>query len=222
MFGGVRRAKIFGAGFNLPGVASLVLPMNTECPNCATALEVENFDGSDLVCPVCSIAFTLLRSLPPPIPRQVTASDRRIGFFRQVHRHPVAFSVGAAVAVVVIVAGGIWLTGLIKDAALESQAREMVRAEMARHDAEVRAQTKRDNEEAAQRAMEYRFNQAISKRQVLVGMTFEQVKLAWGKPERINTSGGRGIDHEQWVYGMGTYLYFENGKLTSWQNTKKP
>ena len=42
---------------------------------------------------------------------------------------------------------------------------------------------------------------------------------SWGHPSGgINkTTGAWGI-HEQWVYGMGQYLYFENGKLTTIQN----
>lgn len=186
--------------------------MNADCPNCGTALEVENPDGSDVVCPACNIAVTLLRPTPPPLVRQITASER----------HPVAIAVGAAIAVVVVVAVGIGLNRWQKAVALEVQAREMVQAKMATHAAEVRAQNKRDNEEAARRAIEHRFNQAIANREVLIGMNATQVKAAWGKPQSINVSGGHGIDHEQWVYGMGTYLYFENGKLTFWQDTKKP
>ena len=53
-----------------------------------------------------------------------------------------------------------------------------------------------------------------------LGMTQKQVieKTNWGKPESINRSTGRWGVHEQWVYGGGNYLYFENGKLTSIQN----
>jgi hypothetical protein len=52
-----------------------------------------------------------------------------------------------------------------------------------------------------------------------LGMTAKQVieNTSWGKPNSINTSGGKWGIHEQWVYD-GSYLYFENGKLTSWQN----
>jgi hypothetical protein len=61
---------------------------------------------------------------------------------------------------------------------------------------------------------------AISERQVVIGMTEDQVTASWGQPTRINASGGRWGKHEQWIFGesRASYLYFENGRLTSWQN----
>lgn len=50
------------------------------------------------------------------------------------------------------------------------------------------------------------------------GMTTEQCRASWGRPEDINrTEGAYGV-HEQWVYGLGNYLYFEDGYLTTIQN----
>lgn len=55
-----------------------------------------------------------------------------------------------------------------------------------------------------------------------IGMTTEEVEASWGYPNDINKSSW---GHEQWVYGFcdrhfckHTYLYFENNKLTSWQD----
>ena len=45
---------------------------------------------------------------------------------------------------------------------------------------------------------------------VVIGFTEEMVLLSWGKPEEIN----RASYGDQWVYD-GQYLYFENGKLKS-------
>lgn len=54
---------------------------------------------------------------------------------------------------------------------------------------------------------------------VTLGMTKQQVlDSSWGEPKDINTSIGSWGTHEQWVYGNGNYLYFENGRLTSIQN----
>lgn len=53
---------------------------------------------------------------------------------------------------------------------------------------------------------------------VKIGFTKEMCREAWGSPEDINTSSGPWGTHEQWVYGLGSYLYFENGKLTSIDN----
>ena len=39
--------------------------------------------------------------------------------------------------------------------------------------------------------------------------------LIWKEPEDINTSTGIWGVHQQWIYGNGNYLYFENGRLTA-------
>jgi hypothetical protein len=56
---------------------------------------------------------------------------------------------------------------------------------------------------------------------VRIGMTADQVrKSSWGRPKSINetiTSAGR---REQWVYG-NSYLYLENGVLTSIQTSRR-
>ena len=45
---------------------------------------------------------------------------------------------------------------------------------------------------------------------VKVGFTEEMTRVSWGEPDRINRASYR----DQWVYGK-QYLYFEKGKLTS-------
>lgn len=57
------------------------------------------------------------------------------------------------------------------------------------------------------------------KRGVRIGMTADEVLMSsWGRPEHVNrTIRARGSS-EQWVYGSGNYLYFENGILTTIQN----
>ena len=60
---------------------------------------------------------------------------------------------------------------------------------------------------------------AVIEKKIQIGMTAEQVRLAWGKPRRINRSVGVWGTHEQWVYGS-TYLYFENDILTSFQDSR--
>lgn len=53
---------------------------------------------------------------------------------------------------------------------------------------------------------------------VTLGMTQERVLQSnWGKPRKINTTTTQLGTREQWVYG-GSYLYFENGILTTIQN----
>lgn len=53
---------------------------------------------------------------------------------------------------------------------------------------------------------------------IRIGMTKNMCIDAWGRPSDINkTSGSFGV-HEQWVYGFGSYVYFENGVITTIQN----
>lgn len=52
---------------------------------------------------------------------------------------------------------------------------------------------------------------------VTLGMTADMVRASWGEPRDINRSVGSWGVHEQWVY-YSTYMYFENGILTSWQD----
>lgn len=86
---------------------------------------------------------------------------------------------------------------------------------------------------------------AIAEKKILIGMTADQVRASWGNPYKINSSMGAGWKNEQWVMhgifqggelllGMGgpewkherenrlnsSYLYFENGILTSIQQSE--
>lgn len=50
-----------------------------------------------------------------------------------------------------------------------------------------------------------------------IGMNKEMATISLGRPNDINRTVGSWGVHEQWVYD-NLYLYFENGKLTSYQN----
>lgn len=50
-----------------------------------------------------------------------------------------------------------------------------------------------------------------------IGMNMEMATISLGSPFKINKSVGSWGIHEQWVY-KNLYLYFENGKLKSYQN----
>lgn len=49
-------------------------------------------------------------------------------------------------------------------------------------------------------------------------MNKEMCEAAWGSPININRTIIKGLISEQWVYGFGTYLYFDNGKLIAIQD----
>lgn len=52
---------------------------------------------------------------------------------------------------------------------------------------------------------------------VRIGMTKKMCIEAWGNPIDKNSTTGSYGTHEQWVYRGGSYLYFENGILTTIQ-----
>lgn len=52
---------------------------------------------------------------------------------------------------------------------------------------------------------------------VRIGMTRDQARVSWGRPNSVNKTTSAHGTHEQWVYD-GNYLYFEDGILTTVQN----
>lgn len=58
----------------------------------------------------------------------------------------------------------------------------------------------------------------IADGKVLLGMNKEMCIAAWGNPINRNRTMISGLTSEQWVYGWGSYLYFDNGKLTAIQD----
>jgi hypothetical protein len=95
------------------------------------------------------------------------------------------------------------------------------RAQAARVAEAKRAQEREAQRQAAIRAHAWpeHIKTAAIERRVLIGMTAEQATLAWGKPNRVNRTVGRWGVHEQWIYGS-TYLYFDNDRLTSFQDSR--
>lgn len=62
------------------------------------------------------------------------------------------------------------------------------------------------------------YGKLILQNKVSIGMSKEMVKESWGIPEDINRTITENCTYEQWDYGNGNYLYFENGKLTAIQD----
>lgn len=60
--------------------------------------------------------------------------------------------------------------------------------------------------------------ETILGRRVGIGYTKDQCRFAWGAPECINRTTNRYGVSEQWCYGSGNYLYFDDGILTTIQN----
>jgi hypothetical protein len=61
----------------------------------------------------------------------------------------------------------------------------------------------------------------IDQNNISIGMNEDQVIASWGKPSKINRSVGSWGSNEQWVYeDQFSYLYFENGILSSFQDER--
>ncbi|GAB2987997.1 hypothetical protein GCM10027049_30350 [Mucilaginibacter puniceus] len=67
-----------------------------------------------------------------------------------------------------------------------------------------------------------KYGTQIANGEVSIGMTRKMFDEVYGKPTTVNRSVGAWGVHEQLVYedtdGKSEYFYFENGKLTSWQD----
>lgn len=62
------------------------------------------------------------------------------------------------------------------------------------------------------------YGELIFNHKVKIGMTSEMCIESWGKPiDNLRTTTAYGL-HEQWVYNTKTYLYFDDGILTTIQN----
>lgn len=104
---------------------------------------------------------------------------------------------------------------------IEERRREERVAERAAADAKAKEDAKK-RAAARKNNLIAKYGEAVAndilKGQVRLGWTKEMCIEAWGRPKDINrTTGSYGV-HEQWVYGLKYYLYFENGKLTGIQD----
>ena len=64
---------------------------------------------------------------------------------------------------------------------------------------------------------------AIQARDVVLGMTREQVQNSWGYPQEREVAGREGSGHERWTYGSkfslngSRVVIFENGRVAGWK-----
>jgi hypothetical protein len=61
---------------------------------------------------------------------------------------------------------------------------------------------------------------AVKKGLLTVNLLPEELEASWGIPRKKNISDGVNGRREQWVYGDSTYVYFDDGKVTSWSISK--
>jgi hypothetical protein len=64
---------------------------------------------------------------------------------------------------------------------------------------------------------------AIETRDVVLGMTRQQVMTSWGQPQEREVAGRDGSGHERWTYGSkfslngARVVIFENGRVAGWR-----
>lgn len=58
----------------------------------------------------------------------------------------------------------------------------------------------------------------IAEKGIWVGMDVIQLKASWGNPNSIGKTSTAFGTTEQWVYGIGRYVYVQNLRVTGWQN----
>lgn len=61
---------------------------------------------------------------------------------------------------------------------------------------------------------------AIAAKKVIIGMTTEEVRKAWGKPRNIDRTSTANHEGQHWFYGEGTLLVFFDGKVHSITTSK--
>jgi len=74
-----------------------------------------------------------------------------------------------------------------------------------------------NKQEAKESLDELRKEQEESKK-IRIGMSKDEVLSRWGEPKDVNKTITVNYVKEQWVYAGNTYLYFEDGILTTIQN----
>ena len=66
----------------------------------------------------------------------------------------------------------------------------------------------------------YEEEQKLRDSKIYIGDTGFKVLNIMGEPIRKNITTTAHGTREQWVYGSGTYIYLENGTVTSWQTSE--
>lgn len=61
---------------------------------------------------------------------------------------------------------------------------------------------------------------AAQNRDILIGMSKQDVIASWGKPQRVEVAGNPRNQNERWLYRVGNgskFIYFESGEVQGWE-----
>jgi len=59
---------------------------------------------------------------------------------------------------------------------------------------------------------------AVAEKKIAIGMTRAEAVFSLGTPQTINNTTTSKGKHEQWVYSLTSYIYVDDGIVTSYQN----
>ena len=62
---------------------------------------------------------------------------------------------------------------------------------------------------------------AVRNRDLLLGMSKDQVNTSWGRPTRVDVAGNPKHQNERWSYyrgGQFKFVYFDSGRVQGWDN----
>lgn len=112
-----------------------------------------------------------------------------------------------------------------KQAAAEALAEKKRQAQEDRERAQVAAEQRRQRRKNPRLyALMDKYGEELGRnlyeRRVGVGTTEAQMRDALGRPERINRTTNSFGTTEQWVYGIGFYVYMQNGICTTIQDVR--
>ena len=97
----------------------------------------------------------------------------------------------------------------------------VIKEKQKKQEIEIKAKRKLDNEKRRNLIINKygkENGEAILNHKVKIGWTKEMCVASWGKPYDINRTTSEYGTHEQYVYSLKKYLYFENGVLTTIQD----
>lgn len=60
----------------------------------------------------------------------------------------------------------------------------------------------------------------VKKKDILFGMSKQDVMGSWGKPYQVEVAGNPSFENERWLYkvdGATKYIYFESGRVEGWE-----
>ncbi len=96
---------------------------------------------------------------------------------------------------------------------------------------EAERQERKERDEEARQKRRETISRALASRDIVVGMTRDEVSQVWGEPHGVEYAGDEGSPNQRWTYSEGwssrygmapeRVLYFENGQVSGWETRNR-